>query len=370
MKLKINFRIFIGLLVAALAVAAIGLMIPSAEAQDGSDTPLVNVGSSDEFEAFLTGPDGMTLYMFTPDDSLCVEQCLENWPPLTVESEDELSKAEGIPGTLGIFEREDGTMQVTYNDMPLYYWVNDEAPGDTTGHQVNDVWFIVEPATVYVGDNEDLGKFLVGPNGFTLYRFEPDPRGEGASACTDQCLENWPALTVENEEEFSAGMNIPGEFTFFEREDTGEIQVAYNGWPLYFWVNDEAVGDATGHEVNDVWFVVVPETVVLGGNEELGDFLVGPDGFTLYIFANDEEGVSNCVDACAENWPPLTVGQNDQLVAGEDVPGELGTIEREDGSLQVTYDGMPLYYWINDEAPGDATGHEVNDVWFVVSPEM
>ena len=40
----------------------------------------------------------------------------------------------------------------------------------------------------------------------------------------------------------------------------------------------------------------------------------------------------------------------------------------DDGTLQVTYLGMPLYYWVNDEAPGDTTGHEINDVWFVVAP--
>ena len=45
--------------------------------------------------------------------------------------------------------------------------------------------------------------------------------------------------------------------------------------------------------------------------------------------------------------------------------GELDVIERDDGSMQVTYDGQPLYYWANDNAPGDATGHEVGGVWFV-----
>lgn len=50
------------------------------------------------------------------------------------------------------------------------------------------------------------------------------------------------------------------------------------------------------------------------------------------------------------------------------VAGELGVTERDDGTQQATYNGWPLYLWINDSAPGDATGHEVGDVWFVVAP--
>ena len=49
--------------------------------------------------------------------------------------------------------------------------------------------------------------------------------------------------------------------------------------------------------------------------------------------------------------------------------GELGVITRDDGGLQVTYDGIPLYYWINDVVPGDATGQNVREVWFVISPD-
>ena len=53
---------------------------------------------------------------------------------------------------------------------------------------------------------------------------------------------------------------------------------------------------------------------------------------------------------------------------GDGIVGELGVTKRDDGTFQVAYDGMPLYFWVNDEAPGDTTGHEVNDVWFIVAP--
>jgi predicted lipoprotein with Yx(FWY)xxD motif/polyisoprenoid-binding protein YceI len=109
--------------------------------------------------------------------------------------------------------------------------------------------------------------------------------------------------------------------------------------------------------------------ISLSSSDELGPFLVGPDEMTLYLFTNDEENMTNCYGRCAENWPPLMLEDGQSLAAGEGVVGELGTVEREDGGTMVTYNGMPLYYWIKDEAPGDTTGHGVGGVWAVVGPE-
>ena len=95
-----------------------------------------------------------------------------------------------------------------------------------------------------------------------------------------------------------------------------------------------------------------------------GAILVDADGMTLYVFTNDEDGQSSCYGGCAENWPPYVV--DGTPTAADDVTGQAGTTERDDGDLQVTYDGQPLYYWQGDGGPGDATGHGVNDVWFVV----
>lgn len=174
-------------------------------------------------------------------------------------------------------------------------------------------------------------------------------------------------LLVEESEIHSGNAGIVGHLGTTERDD-GTIQITYQGMPLYYWVNDSAPGDATGHAVNDVWYVVPPYTVRVGSGEELGDFLVGADGMTLYLFTVDEEGISNCYDQCAANWPPLLVQAGDVPVPGAGVSGELGVTEWSDETFQVMYDGVPLYFWINDEAPGDTTGHEVNDVWFVVEP--
>jgi predicted lipoprotein with Yx(FWY)xxD motif/uncharacterized cupredoxin-like copper-binding protein len=118
--------------------------VSSALAQD--DTT-VNTAEDPELGTILTDPEGMTLYLFTKDTpgvSNCYDQCAENWPIFTAE--EPLTLPEGVPGELTLIERTDGTTQVAYNGWPLYYWVKDTAPGDTTGQGVGDVWYVVNPA--------------------------------------------------------------------------------------------------------------------------------------------------------------------------------------------------------------------------------
>ncbi|GAB4560103.1 MAG: hypothetical protein Kow0047_06470 [Anaerolineae bacterium] len=113
----------------------------------------------------------------------------------------------------------------------------------------------------------------------------------------------------------------------------------------------------------------VAATVAVSEHPSLGPILVGPNGMTLYIFTRDEPGVSNCYDQCAENWPPLLVDEGQEPIAGEGVTGMLSVVERTDGGRQVAYNGMPLYYFVNDAQPGDVAGQGVRDVWFVVHPD-
>ena len=100
-------------------------------------------------------------------------------------------------------------------------------------------------------------------------------------------------------------------------------------------------------------------------SSSLGEILVDADGRSLYLFMPDAQGESTCYDACESNWPPLTV----EGIAGDGVDAALlGTTERTDGSVQVTYNGWPLYHFGGDAAAGDTNGQGLNDVWFVVSP--
>jgi predicted lipoprotein with Yx(FWY)xxD motif/polyisoprenoid-binding protein YceI len=346
-----------------------GANVTVAQTKNTDSEVTLLLSQDEELGAYITDGSGMTLYTFANDKpglSSCYEQCAVAWPPLLIEEDETVSVSDGIPGDVGTTEREDGAIQVTYDGWPLYYWFLDEAPGDITGHNVRNVWAAAWPTTkVLLGGNDELGRFLTGVNGMTLYRFNADE--PGMSSCYDQCEANWPPLLLAEGEALNGGAGVVGQLGTIERDD-GMSQITYAGMPLYYWVNDEEPGDAAGQNVNEAWFVMPSYTVGVNSSEELGDFLAGFDGMTLYQFANDEDAVSSCYGQCADNWPPLLVQSGENPVPGFGVTGELGVIEREDGTLQVAYDGIPLYFWVNDEAPGDTTGHEVNDVWFVIAP--
>ena len=101
----------------------------------------------------------------------------------------------------------------------------------------------------------------------------------------------------------------------------------------------------------------------------VGDYVAGKDGRALYIFTPDTGTTSSCTGECATNWPPLVVTAIGDVTAGTGVTGALATITRDDGSLQVTLGGQPLYYFKNDTAAGQTNGHEANDVWFLAAPD-
>src|SRR5215213_5967514 len=104
-------------------------------------------------------------------------------------------------------------------------------------------------------------------------------------------------------------------------------------------------------------------------DSDLGEIVVDADGKTVYVFDKDEPGAgkSNCSGKCTDNWPPVVADSPEPTADGVD--GDLATIERDDGTLQVTLDGSPLYLFTGDGGPGDVTGQAVQDVWWVVGPD-
>ncbi len=100
----------------------------------------------------------------------------------------------------------------------------------------------------------------------------------------------------------------------------------------------------------------------------IGTVLVAANGMTVYNFSKDvkDSGTSACTGGCITTWPALTVAAGATPAAGAGIAGKLGTITRDDGSLQVTYNGLPLYFFKNDQAPGDANG--VYENWTAVKP--
>jgi len=99
----------------------------------------------------------------------------------------------------------------------------------------------------------------------------------------------------------------------------------------------------------------------------LGSVVVdGTSGKTLYVFTADSGGASACYDKCAAAWPPLlSDGSAPTLGTGLDAE-DFATIDRTDGTKQVTFYGMPLYFFAADAAAGDVKGQGLNDKWFVV----
>jgi len=90
----------------------------------------------------------------------------------------------------------------------------------------------------------------------------------------------------------------------------------------------------------------------------------GSDGKTLYFFAKDAEGVSNCNGACAAAWPPFMVGDSSLAT---DV---LTMVERDDGSLQWAIKGKPLYFWAGDTKRGDIAGHDISNWEAALAPSL
>ncbi len=245
---------------------------------------------------------------------------------------------------------------------------------------------VVIPATggtvVNLGKNDTLGSFLVDDKGMTLYLFTEDL--PNTTVCYDKCATAWPPLLTTGDP--AAGDGVDASLFGTTTRKDGTIQVTYKGWPLYYYEKDKAPGDVTGQEVGGVWFVVSPAgemvettaaataapavagpaTVKLGQNDTLGSFLVDDKGMTLYLFTKDTPNTTVCYDKCATAWPPLlTTGDP---VAGDGVDASLfGTTTRTDDTVQVTYNGWPLYYYEKDKAAGDVSGQDVGGVWYVVS---
>jgi predicted lipoprotein with Yx(FWY)xxD motif len=105
-------------------------------------------------------------------------------------------------------------------------------------------------------ENEKAGEYLVDSQGRALYYFKKDEPGK--SNCSGDCLANWPAFT---QEDFSVPEGFDKkDFDTITREDNGEKQVTYKGFPLYYFAKDQQEGDVNGQGVKDVWFVVNSET--------------------------------------------------------------------------------------------------------------
>jgi predicted lipoprotein with Yx(FWY)xxD motif len=103
---------------------------------------------------------------------------------------------------------------------------------------------------------------------------------------------------------------------------------------------------------------------------DLGTVLVDSQGLTLYDFHKDKGSTSSCYGACAGAWPPLLTEGNPQAQGAAD-RSMLGTTKRKDGTVQVTYNGWPLYTYAGDKGPGEANGNDITQYgaqWYALMP--
>jgi predicted lipoprotein with Yx(FWY)xxD motif len=132
------------------------------------------------------------------------------------------------------------------------------------------------------------------------------------------------------------------------------IVVVFGGWWLYTSSQPAATQSTSTTKPTPI------PTLAIGSDPTLGEYLTASNGMTLYTLNKDSVGSSTCYGDCASEWPPYTVASAASLIAPTGATGTVATITRTDGTLQVTYNGMPLYLFAEDVNPGDTTGQNQN----------
>lgn len=267
----------------------------------------VRLRSDGTFGNMLTDSEGMSLYFFSPDakgDSNCTDGCLTNWP---VFYESDITLDDGLDADdFGAITRSDGDMQTTYKGWPLYYYASDNAEGNVNGDGVGSVWFVAKPDySVMMARAQLLGRdrdgvetnltvdyepgdgdtfYMTDAFGNTLYGFINDRNG--VNNFTREDFSNngvWPIFELE----LNQVPSILDAADFGSIDVFGRQQLTYKGWPLYYFVQDEARGDnyGVGFPAPGVWPIVNPDTELAPEPEmETVAYSVTNNAAASYIF--------------------------------------------------------------------------------------
>jgi len=228
--------------------------------EGGAGAVDVQTAESNVIGLYLTDADGRSLYIYgadfpgdcaNPPVSNCVNDCLLSWP---VFEADARRLGEGLDdAAFGSFLRADGVQQTTYMGWPLYYYKSDVVAGDLMGQGRGKTWAAAElelPNIMVMRASEADGgiKYLATGSGHTLYAYASDVLGTDdtapESACVGECLNDYEPFTL-NSLRLAAAID-PGDISVFVREDSGELQVAYKGAPLYTTDLDDRSGQLQG----------------------------------------------------------------------------------------------------------------------------
>jgi predicted lipoprotein with Yx(FWY)xxD motif len=378
---------------------ALALVFSQCSDDDSVNPGQVKLQTDAALGEIIVDGNGKTLYVFTKDvngQSQCTGACLIEWPVYYASN---LEPGSGIDAAdFGSITRSDGAMQSTYKGWPLYYYKGDNNPGQTTGEALGNVWFVAKPdysimlaSTQLVGKDgknytssyaEGTGEteFFTDARGRTIYRFTKDFKDKNKFTKAD--LSNnaaWPMFHTEidglpstlNKADF-------GTITVF-----GQSQLTYKGNPLYYYGEDASPGQTLGVSVGapGLWPVVnaqtaaaaVEPTVNVKTHATFGTILTDASGRTLYFFARDTKGTSNCTGTCPTRWPLFNPGDLVLPAGSALVATDFGTTG-DGATKQFTYKGRPLYYYssANDgtlETTGETGGENFGTVWFVAKPD-
>jgi predicted lipoprotein with Yx(FWY)xxD motif len=258
---------------AAIAIAVIAVLCANwaCKKDNNNNTPRtivhIQVKQDATFGNIMTDSAGRTLYFFSIDadgNSGCTGGCVTAWPVFYKENPnlDTTLKASDF----GSITRTDGAKQTTYKGWPLYYFQNDAKAGDINGDKVENVWFVAKPDyTVMLANTQLKGndgnqytsqltvgqgvtQYMTDAYGRTLYYFSHDKSRTNSFTKSDFSNNSvWPCDTNSVIKRFPS---ILSKTDFDIVNVFGKIQLAYKGWPLYYFGADSGVrGNTKGVSV-------------------------------------------------------------------------------------------------------------------------
>ena len=381
------------------AVVLSTVVILSCSDDDPVNIGNVTLGTDGTLGEYLVDGNGKTLYVFAKDvngQSQCTGGCLTDWP---VYNATDVQPGPGIDAAdFASITRSDGSSQTTFKGWPLYYYAGDDNAGDTNGEAVGQSWFVAKPgysimlaSTQLVGhdgknynneyqEGDGDTQYFVDASGRTLYTFSRDYKDTNKFTAAD--LSNnavWPIFYIDIDE-------LPSTISasdFGEIDVHGNPQLTYKGNPLYYFGQDANRGENKGvsFPMPGIWPVAGPQiteaaeqpTVMLRNDATFGNILTDNQNRTLYFFARDTKGTSNCTGGCPNRWPAFNVDEIILPQSGPMAVADFGSIGDGD-TKQITYKGRPLYYYApaNDgviEPPSENGGNNFGTVWFVAKPD-
>ena len=344
---------------------------------------------------------GMTLYTYDKDtevgNSACVGDCLKAWPAA-------VAPADAKPaGDWTVITRDDGTKQWAWKNKPLYTFVKDQQPGDSTGNGVAEgAWHtavfkqgagrgpyateVFKPSVgaqfpfgISVQEVEDAGgQVMIDEVGHTIYAFSGDPKQDKPVCATGASCGQTPWIPVAA----PALASDIGDFKIVKRAD-GTGQWSYKGASLYTYRGDVMADLAKGEGIDSRWKAAVmvryptPAPVTIQTTLANGKVLATADGRSLYrqqIYYYNTQGhdfkhghpytetigralgTRGCDGDCTSSWKPFTAAADAQP------SGHWTIVSRSDGTRQWAYKGYALYTNVADKKAGDLLGLNTWDI--------